>query len=369
MRTVNKETMIFPIKVLGQRVWRTYVGGKKLDEFEGIEPAKDSHKPELWILSTVEAKNFGRDEIEEGKCYLSSDNSLSLAKLIEEYPEEALGIKHNKKYKGEMGVLVKLIDSKERLTIQVHPTKEKAKQYFQSDYGKTESWHIIETRDDMLTNPCIYLGFKEHVTKDLFMKYFEEQDLAGMLDSLHCIPVQKGDTFIIPGGIPHAIGAGCTLIEIQEPTDITLRVEKVTPSGYEIDEETCHRGIGVEAMMDNFDFKGMTEEEVLNLCMLKNEEIVFEGFSKKMLISYDDTEFFQMEKITIKDEILFNPEESFYGLFVLSGKGEIELKDNVKEFDKKVSMMNQFFISPNCHPFKIKSVDEPIVIMKFKGPK
>ena len=107
---MKKEMLYQPIAVEGERVWRTYVGGKKLDELQGVTPAEDTHMPELWILSTVEAKNAGREEIKEGRCHLKEDKEHTLAELIEAYPEQTLGAEHHKKYKGEMGVLVKLID-------------------------------------------------------------------------------------------------------------------------------------------------------------------------------------------------------------------------------------------------------------------
>jgi mannose-6-phosphate isomerase len=361
---MKKDLVYYPISIKGERVWRTYVGGKKLDELEGLAQAEDTHKPELWILSTVEAKNAGRETIKEGKCYLKEDNSLSLSDLIQSYPEETLGKVHSKTYHGKMGVLVKVIDSKERLTIQVHPTKEKARQYFDSDYGKTECWHIIDTRREG-PNPCIYLGFKENVTKESFNQLFEEQDLDGMLDMLHCIPVKKGDTYIIPGGIPHAIGAGCALVEIQEPTDYTLRVEQTTPSGFKIDKVACHQGIGVEAMLDCFNFRGMNIEEVMDLCKLKGKEV---------LVSYEDTPYFQMEKITVDEETVFLAEESFYGLFVLSGSGEYEVFENQEAMTQalkteKIQKLDQFFLATTCKPFKIKAIGGPLEIIKFKGPK
>ena len=213
------------------------------------------------------------------------------------------------------------------------------------------------------------MGFKENVTKELFNQYFEEQNLSGMLELLHCIPVKKGDTFIIPGGIPHAIGPGCALIEIQEPTDYTLRVEQTTPSGFKIDKKACHQGIGVEAMMDCFNFKGMSEKEILALCQLNHETIAESDFAKRMLVGYEDTPYFQMEKITINKEYTFTAEESFYGLIVLSGEGTLVSLEGEDGSSQKVEVTDQFFISPECKSFKIVARKEPLDIVKFNGPK
>ena len=83
-----------------------------------------------------------------------------------------------------------------------------------------------------------------------------------MLSCLHKVPVKKGDTFIIRGGVPHGIGAGCFLVEIQEPTDYTIRTERVTPSGLPVADAMCHQGLGFEKMFDCFDYQGYSLAEL-----------------------------------------------------------------------------------------------------------
>lgn len=72
----------------------------------------------------------------------------------------------------------------------------------------------------------VYLGFKEGITKEKWRDLFEKQDVRGMEESLHKILVHPGDTFFIPGGVPHAMGSGVYFAEVQQPTDITLRTER-----------------------------------------------------------------------------------------------------------------------------------------------
>lgn len=364
-KEMEKEYLCSPLMAKGQRVWRTYTGGRKLDEISGKELYEDGHFPELWILSTVQAKNSNREEIVEGICYVKlGDKEVSLAELIATYPSEMLGVEYNKKFNGSMGVLVKMIDAKERLTIQVHPTKEKAKDYFNSEYGKTECWHIIDTRVDKGEEPCIYIGFKENVTRDIFLQYFEQQELEKMLDLLHCIKVKKGETYIIPGGIPHAIGAGCILIEIQEPTDYTLRVEKTTPGGYQIDEFTCHQGIGVEKMMDCFTYDAESLEGILSICKIPEDRRMVDGNEVVRLVGYSDTPYFRMEKILVHTSIMLNVESSFYGIYILSGNGKLII------LDKEIPIMpnDQYFISTICDDFIIKAEGTAIEIIRFWGP-
>lgn len=362
----SRQELLYPIKVKGERVWRTYLGGKKLDALTGKSPIVDGYFPELWILSVVEAQNAGREDILEGLCYVASDGQArSLREVIDSDPSAALGLEHNTKYKGAMGVLVKMIDSKERLTIQVHPTREKAGQYFGSDFGKTECWHIVATREDEGCKPYIYAGFKQGVAKEAFRQVYEQQDLVAMLDMLHRIEVSVGDTFLITGGLPHAIGAGCTLIEIQEPTDYTLRTEQTTPAGLKIDPKTCHQGIGIDAMMDCFDFNGTTTEEILDQCKVKRSEEIFEGYRLETLIGQDHTDYFKMEKLTINTEICLKSEAVFYGLFLISGQGELISSEGV------ISLVaaDQLFVSSVCEDFTIKGLHGDLEIIRFYGPK
>ncbi|WP_058484911.1 type I phosphomannose isomerase catalytic subunit [Defluviitalea phaphyphila] len=363
---MQKEDLYEPLFSKGERVWRTYVGGKKIDEMMGKENIEDNHFPELWILSTVQANNSQREGIIEGICKIQLNNEeVSLLDLIKTYPEEMLGKEHSKKLKGEMGVLVKIIDSKERLTIQVHPTKEKARQYFNSDYGKTECWHILDTREDEEEEPCVYMGFKEHVTKEEFIKCFEEQDLEKMLSFLHKIKVKKGETYIIPGGLPHAIGPGCTLIEIQEPTDYTLRVEKTTPAGYKIDDLSCHQGIGFEKMFDCFNYDGKSLKEIIDSYKIPERKKKINDNELITLIDYENTECFKMEKIVVNSQIDLKGENEFYGIYILSGFGKL-ISINGERY---INATDQYFIPSVCKEFTIKAKDKPIELIKFYGPK
>ncbi|MCQ6274975.1 hypothetical protein JMM81_08375 [Bacillus sp. V3B] len=90
---------------------------------------------------------------------------------------------------------------------------------------------------------------------------FHEQNIQGMLERMHKFYVKPADTFLLEGGIPHAIGEGCFLVEIQKTTDYTIRIERISPSGLEIDDFMCHQGLVFEKMFDCFNYEGFTKEE------------------------------------------------------------------------------------------------------------
>jgi len=98
----------------------------------------------------------------------------------------------------------------------IHPDKQYARTVFDSAFGKTESWYVLDTREIDGEKPVVFMGFKKHVTKEIWKAHFDSQNIAGMLDCLHKIEVKAGDAFMIYGGVPHAIGAGCFLMEVQE---------------------------------------------------------------------------------------------------------------------------------------------------------
>lgn len=123
------------------RVWRTYVGGARLNEWHGRK-AEQGFSPEDWVASTTRAVNAGREDLVEGLSrVVSMPDRPYLLDLIQKDPEAFFGKAHLQAFGAQAGFLVKLIDAQERLTIQVHPDQQYAKTVLHSDYGKTESWY------------------------------------------------------------------------------------------------------------------------------------------------------------------------------------------------------------------------------------
>ena len=240
-------------KLLPNRVRRTYLGGDRIDAFcgtagrarspsapnggRGATALPEMPMPEDWMASTTTAFN-GTFEIEgEGLGRLED------GRLVKDVV-------------GTLPILVKLLDSDERLVIQAHPTVPCAKRLFNSPVGKTECWYFLP---GTAPDACVYLGFKPGVTRAKWEAAFEAQD--GLLDMLHRIPVKAGDFVFVDGGMPHAIGGGCFMIELQEPSDLMVVAERLTPSGRRIPDAKMHGGVGWEAMFDVYEYGGSTFEE------------------------------------------------------------------------------------------------------------
>jgi mannose-6-phosphate isomerase len=236
-----------------------------------------------------------------------------------------LGKAHAAEYRDSLGVLIKLIDSQVRLVIQGHPNQDMAKRFFNSRFGKTECWHILGLRTHAGVDPCIYLGFKKGVAKDAWRDAFLRQDKEAMLGMMHKLRPTPGDTFIVHGGVPHAIGPGCLLAEIQEPTDLTFRLERRMDFGLEIPDESCHLGIGVEKMFECFLYEGKSEADTVAAWRLERNTLAKTAdYLIENLVDYDVTPCFRMERMIVTGRLELPAGGGFFGLYVEGGSGVIE---------------------------------------------
>lgn len=139
---------------------------------------------------------------------------LSLAEYIEKIGAEALG-ENCSKY-DYFPLLIKLIDAKNDLSVQVHPCDSYALEH-EGEYGKTEMWYILDCDE----GACLYYGFSRSVTHEEYANAIKEDRLCELLNK---VKVKKGDVFFIPAGTVHAIGAGILICEIQQNSNTTYRV-------------------------------------------------------------------------------------------------------------------------------------------------
>lgn len=340
-----------PLKQLSNRVWRTYTGGALIDRWKKVHPENDGSLPEEWIMSTISARGKNRPPHEGLSIVETTEGEVQLTRLIAASPELFLGKRIAAKF-GTTGVLIKMLDSKERLTIQVHPDKEFARKMLGSAFGKTESWYILGGREMDGEKSSIYLGFKEGVTEDIWKELFLKQDIQGMLNSLHRFEVNQGDAFIIYGGVPHAIGSGCFLMEVQEPTDYTMRVEKITPGGLTISEELIHQGIGVEKMLKCFHYHGCSFEEAKQKWKI-NPEISEKTneFTLKSIFSEKHTDCFALKELDLDGEMTLKGNGDFFIGVVYSGEGTVLFDDGEIQY----SQGDELFFPAAIDIVKLKS--------------
>lgn len=148
-------------------------------------------------------------------------------------------------------MLVKLLDSATRLAVHCHPDRAFARRYMTSPYGKTECWIIKQVRELDGVEPYLAMGFKEGVTREDFAGWVRSQDGEAMLASLNRFPVKPGDVYMVKAGVPHAIGEGILMIEVQEPSDWTVLAEYAS---FGISEEEAHQQRGWDLGLACFDY-------------------------------------------------------------------------------------------------------------------
>ncbi len=346
-----------PLKQLPNRVWRTYNGGALIDRWKNESTCNDGDTPEEWIASTVVARGNNRPEHEGLSKVITPTGTAFLKDLIETDPIAMLGERVAAKYH-DTALLIKMLDSKERLTIQVHPDKTYAKKYLNSDFGKTEGWYVLGGREINGEPSYVLFGFKEWVTKEIWKDLFLRQDIEGMLQCLHKVPVKSGDAFIINGGVPHAIGSGCFLLEIQEPTDYTMRVEKTTPSGQRINDFLIHQGIGEEKMLDCFHYGCYTLEETLHKWKVIPKQ---ESANIYTIFDHTHTDCFSLKLLDVTETIKVQGNGDYCVAVVASGSGL--LITNNEHMD--VRQGDEIFIPASVGDIQWQSNDSMKILLCF----
>jgi mannose-6-phosphate isomerase len=325
------------LKLPPNRVWRTYPGGMILDEMEGKPNPGDSHFPEDWIASTTLAHNAGRDHYKrEGLSKLEiQGQTLYLTDLIEAFPEDITGRKHYEKYGPNTQLLVKLLDSAIRLHIQVHPTIPFARKFLNSNSGKTEAYIILGSRAE-ITEPYIYLGLQHPMSRERFKNAVLKQDIRSILSCFEKIPVHSGDVFIVPGGLPHAIGEGVFMIEIMEPTDYAVRLE-FEKGGYVLPENARFMGRDVDFALDMMDFTPRSVDQVKSDYFCRPQQLTSDGMSEEsVLISPHQTPCFSVHRLSVSKKYIRSSQGFHLGI-VTDGEGTITSGNDsisVKKWDK-----------------------------------
>lgn len=243
------------------RVWRTYPGGATLDRLADVAVPQDTHLAEDWIGSVTRSTIPGREQHYEGvSAVVVGGVTHDFRELISSDAAYFLGPVHLARHGAAPMLLVKFLDSAIRLHFQCHPSREFALKFLNSPSGKTEAYHILGVRDGV-TAPYFYMGFQHPPDPADLRRWIETQDTAAMERCFEKIPVAVGDTFLIPGGFPHALGEGVFMVEIQEPTDFAVRYE-FERAGYVLPEAARFMGRGLDFGLSLINFNRYARETV-----------------------------------------------------------------------------------------------------------
>lgn len=320
------------------RVWRTYTGGKILDEVEQKSLPEDTHFPEDWIGSTTRAINPEREHIIEGISHaVVGDSTIRFDQLIALNPGYFLGEHHTKAFESNPMLLVKFLDSSVRLHFQAHPTAEFAREHLDSNHGKAEGYYILDVREGI--EPYVYAGFQHPPSRNAFKEMIETQNISAMEACFEKVPVKPGDCLYIPGGSPHAIGEGILMVEIMEPSDWAVRFE-FSKAGYTMPEESRFMKRDLEFCMDVFDFTQISVAEAIDKFhqVPKIEHYYSDSSFQETLIDASITDKFRVKKSTISGTVE-KAEKDFYIGIVVTGKCSIKIGNESTQLIK----LDRFF--------------------------
>lgn len=301
--------------------YRDYLwGGHKLvDEFH--KNFKGDVLAETWELSCY-PDNPSR--IASGE-----EKGLTLPEYIGKLGNEVLG-RSCRKF-SDFPILIKLIDAKRPLSIQVHPDNAYAREH-ESEYGKTEMWYIVDAEPSAF----LYYGFDHEISKGEFEERIKNNTLE---DVLHKAYVKKGETYFIPSGTLHAIGAGITIAEIQQNSNITYRIYDYG----RIDKDGKPRELHIEKALDVTERKPVRD--------------IPDAYPHIGICDY-----YVVDKISTNVEksgtaSFISDEKSFAHVLFVDGEGEIECSGESLHFEKGDS----FFIGAGSGEYKITGKREALI--------
>ncbi|MCY7418461.1 MAG: class I mannose-6-phosphate isomerase [Chloroflexi bacterium] len=234
-----------PHRLGANRVPIYYAGGEHIDRFRGERAVPQG--PEDWVgsVSSFPPGMLPPDGPREaGISTLPDGASLRAAVLVDTLGW--LGPDLAARWAGETGLLVKLLDAGERLPVHCHPSRPFAATHLHSPFGKTEGWIVM----DDAPGGEVWLGFREDISRERLERWIEAQAVDDMLTAMNRLPARSGDVFYVPAGVPHSIGPGVMITELQEPTSFSVLAEYAT---FGLDANQATLGLGWATAVSAFD--------------------------------------------------------------------------------------------------------------------
>jgi mannose-6-phosphate isomerase len=226
-----------------------YRGSGRLAAFRGLDLPP---RPEDWVASTT--ARFGQEPV--GLSPLPDGGLLRDAVAAD--PVGWLGAAHVERFGTDTGVLVKLLDAGERLPVHVHPTRAFARSHLARPYGKSEAWIIV----DAAPGAQVHLGFNRDVEREELRSWVADQDVRALLSATNTVPVTAGDVLFCPAGAPHAIGSDILLVEVQEPSDFSVLLER---EGFPVAADDAFLGLPAEVALECVDRGAVDRDRLAQL--------------------------------------------------------------------------------------------------------
>jgi mannose-6-phosphate isomerase len=306
-----------PIPLAANRFPRFYRGGSAIDELRGAPGGDGAFLPEDWVGSTTAA--FGS----AGEGLTRLEDGGTLREAVSADPEGFLGRRHAEAYGDDPALLVKLLHAGERLPVHCHPDRGFARRHLGCPWGKTEAWVVVGVDGP---DPLVHLGFGEDMDPARLAGLVQAQRVDELLGGLNAVPVAAGDTVLVPAGMPHAIGQGVLLVELQEPTDFSVLLEW---EGFAIDGRADgHLGLGFDLALGAVDRGGWSPAR---LDRLRSGRGPVRPGAERLFPAEADP-FFRAERL--RPDPAVSLEAAFSILVVTGGSGRLETRGGSVELSR-----------------------------------
>ncbi len=289
-----------------------YQGGEGIDRFR-VEPG-ERRGPEDWVgsLCRLPESIVGADGSPDAGLSTTDDGQL-LLDLVHQNPHGWLGATLAERYGGDSGLLVKLLDAGERLPVHCHPSRSFGAEHLGSLFGKTEGWIIM----DAAPGATVWLGMSDDIDTATLRRWIEHQDAAAMLSALNEIEVRAGQVVFVPAGLPHSIGPGVMLTELQEPTSFSVLAEY---EKFGLGEEQATLGLGWDVAVACFDLGGYRGDRLSELLPEPVELSSRPGGTVFDLFPAEANEFFSARLVRCSGVVELD-EPTFTVLVITDGSG------------------------------------------------
>jgi mannose-6-phosphate isomerase len=342
------------------RVFRTYRGGRVLAQFVGGAPEEDGFYPEDWVGSDTPAVGSAGPGALGISRLTVGGQEVVLTDLLQAYGEAILGPEHVARFGCRTALLVKLLDSAVRLQIQSHPSAEFVRHHLGGQFGKAESWLILGTREIAGQKPHVLFGWKESIDPAKLAQAVTSQDIEFMESRLHRFEVEPGHLFHVPPAMPHAIGPGCFLMEVQEPSDWVFLPEFpqiTTQTGEKVTlplEFCCLQGLPLETAIQSMQLDGISREDVI--AGFRVSKAFNSAPGVRMLLS---TPEFRIDEIVGKGAEPLTVEERSFAV-AIGERGDLRLDG--EQFETTLCRRGDRLLIPwSAGPFQVRGEGRVIV--------
>lgn len=307
-------------------------------------------RPEEWIGSTT--ARFG--QAPQGFSRLP-DGRL-LIEAIDADPQAWLGSDHVARFGTSTEVLIKLLDLNQRLPVHLHPNREFSRTHLGLAHGKTEAWYVLDAPE----GGEVGVGFAEEMSRAQVADWVAGEDSDALMGALRRRVVRPGDAMLVPAGLPHTVAAGVFVLELQEPTDLSILLEW---QGFAVDGfKDGHLDLGFDTALQAVDLSAVSDRD-LDRLVLPREEI--EGAGLRSAMPPEADAYFRAHRFAV-DDVPVEVPAGFAIVLILDGHGILRSEAAALEVARGDVVLVPF--AAGAYSFHAQSAAHPLTGVVCRPP-